>query len=123
MAHPPRGLVGDAELALDLFRRHTVARACHEVHRKKPLGEVRPRLVENRSGARVNVVATFLTGIRLARVHRVEAGFNAACRTCDLSTAVVDFHELSEARRIIGILGLKLFECVFSHVGYPRPCD
>ena len=90
--------------------------AGHEVHREKPLGEVRARLVEDCPGARVDVMSTFLTGESLASIHRVKLGFlDATAGAGDFGAAVVHLHQLSQASRVVRILGLKLFEGVLGH--------
>lgn len=121
MAHTPRALVRDADLALKLFGGDAVAGAGHQVHRKEPMRQLGPRLVEDRVSGRIDVMAALLAGISATLRHRMEIRPNAAGRTGEDRAAVVDLHELCEARRVIGILGLKFLERVLGHSGH-SPC-
>lgn len=98
-----------------------MAGAGHKVHGKKPLGESGAGFVKDGAGARIDMMAAFLTGVSLAGVHRVEAGLlYTAAGASDFRAAIIDFHELGQARRIVWIFALKLFEGVSGHNRYPN---
>ena len=93
-----------------------MARAGHQVHRKEPLGQIGPRLVKDRASGRINVMAALLAGVGAALAHGVElSALDATSGTRDFGAAVVDFHELGQARRIGRIFGLELLERVSRH--------
>jgi hypothetical protein len=112
MAHTPRALVGHSRLAFDFLRRNSVTRTGHEIHGEKPNREFGRRLVEDRSRTRVNMMPAFLAGESAPRTHHVEIGKRATAGAENVRSAVVDFHELGETGRVIGIFGLELFEGV-----------
>ncbi len=49
-----------------------MARTGHEVHGEKPNAQLGARFVKDRSGARIDVMPTFLASIGATRVHRME---------------------------------------------------
>jgi hypothetical protein len=68
------------------------------------------------------VVTTFLAGERLAGVHGVELGLiDPAGWASEFRPAVIDLHELGQAGRVIGVLGLEFFEGEFAHGLNPLP--
>jgi hypothetical protein len=77
--------------------------------------------VKDRVGARIDVMATLLAGEGASLVHHVKSRLDTACLAENVGPAVVDFHQLREARRIVRIFGLELFEGVFGH-GRHSPC-
>ena len=102
-----------------------MARAGHEVHREKPLGQIGPRLVENRASGRINVVAAMLADEGPSLGEGVELGIDPAAGADDFGPAVVHLHQLGEAVSIGRVNGLKLLESVSSglHWDYPPTCD
>jgi len=89
-------------------------RAGHEVHREKPFGEVRPRFVEDRASGRVNVVATVLANEGPTLGEGMKLGLDATAGADDFGSAVIYFHELGEAGRIIRVHDLKCLESMGS---------
>ena len=77
--HAPRRLVGDAKLPLKLLRRDAAPSAGHQVHRVEPQVQRRGRLVKDRPGRRVQVVAAAGAGPRLALLRRLVALEHAGC--------------------------------------------
>ena len=115
MRHAPRGLVGAAELAFQFLRRDAVPGRGHQIHGKEPVGERRARLLKWSTDTRINVVAAILAGVRAAFRDPMISGFNTASRTDDGRSAVLNFHDLVQARRVGRVLGLELFEGVLAH--------
>ena len=62
VAHPPRGLVSDADLPLDRLGGHSAARTSHHVHDVEPELQRRSRLVEDRPGGGVDVMPAGIAG-------------------------------------------------------------
>ena len=59
-AHAPSGFVGDTELALDLFRGHTVPGRAEKEHDVKPVPQGRPGALKGRPGHRIDLIAAML---------------------------------------------------------------
>ena len=97
MAYAPSALVGNAGLPLDFLRRHAMARVRHEVQGEEPNGELGAGLMEDRPGARVNVVPALLARVGPPLVHRVELGPLVANGAMRFVAAMEDFHDLGEA--------------------------
>jgi hypothetical protein len=70
-----------------------MASAGHQIHREKPLGQIRPRLLKHRADARVNVMAAVLAGIGPALCDPMELAVGTACWASELSAAVLLFHD------------------------------
>lgn len=119
MANAPSTLVGHAGLPLDFLGRYPVPSAGHEVHRKEPDRELGARFVENGPGARVDVMAAFLTGVGPALAHRVEHGPLVADRAVGFLAAVLDFHDPLEASCVVRELSLELLESILGHGAIP----
>src|SRR5207249_1189576 len=68
-----RGFVVAAKLALDLLRGDTATRTPNEVHDVEPVGQRPRRLLKDRAGCRVDVVAASRTRPRLTPLLRVVA--------------------------------------------------
>ncbi len=119
MRHAPRRFVGATDLPLQFLRGNAVAGRSHEVHREKPVRELRTGLVKDGPGARVNVMAALLAGVSLPLPHGMKLGVNRpAAGAGELGPAELDFHELRQTGRIIGQVGLELLESIF-HGGNP----
>src|SRR5580658_3620422 len=72
--------------------------------------------MKNRPCGGINMMAALLAGERAPLRHRVKLGaLHPTSRTRDLGAAEIDFHQLPQARGVIWILGLELFEGVFGH--------
>lgn len=111
--HTPSRFVSNAKLTLQFFRRHAVASAGHQIHGEEPEREASAGLLEDRPGAREDVVTAFLTGKATALAHGMVLGLlYAAGWARDFGAAVADFHKAVQAGRIVGKLGLKSLECV-----------
>ena len=63
MAHAPRGLIGDAKLALQFLGGNAMPRCGEQIRRIEPLLQRCMAVLEWRSDHRVNVIATSRTGI------------------------------------------------------------
>ncbi len=93
MRHAPRGFVGATDLPLQFLRRYPMARAGHEVHREKPIGQFRAGLMEDGPGTWINVMAAFLTGVGPPIGHRVKLdGHDTATGASDPRSAELDLH-------------------------------
>src|SRR5262249_39805953 len=68
--HPPRGLVGNAQFSLKLFRRDSATSARHQIHRVIPEMQRRRRFVVDGSGGRMEMVAASRTAPRLTLLRR-----------------------------------------------------
>lgn len=121
MADAPSAFIGHAGLTLDFLGRDAVARTCHQIHGEEPNRQLGWRLVKDRVCARIDMVAALLASEGSALVHHVKIRLDAARWAKNLGPAVVNLHQLSEARRVVGIFGLELFESVFGH-GRRSPC-
>lgn len=77
--HAPRGLVRDAELPFKLLRGYSAPSARHQVHRVEPKVQRGRRLLKDRSGKRMKMLATSCTRPRRApildRVFLERSGF------------------------------------------------
>lgn len=120
--HAPRSFVSAADLTLQFLGCHPVPSCRHKIHRKEPVGERCARLLKWRADTRVDVMAAILAGIRAALRDTMIGGLDAARGAGDTGAAVLNLHDLVQARRIGRVLGLKLFEGVLAHRGYPT-CD
>lgn len=78
VADPPSGLVGDAQLALELLGGNAVTRGYKEVDRIEPRLQRRPRVLKDGAGGWIDVVATGRAGPSAAIAHAVERAFDAA---------------------------------------------
>src|ERR1700719_956226 len=63
LEHAPRGFVGHARLALNLFRADPAARRPNQVHGVKPNPQRRARLLKDRPRQRVDVIPTRLASV------------------------------------------------------------
>jgi len=115
VAKAPRALIGNARLTFDFLRRNAMARAGHQVHSEKPDRQLCRRLMEDRPGAWINMVTTFLTGKTSPLAHWIKIGKRPAAWAMNVRPAEIDFHQLREARRVVWIFRLELFEGVFGH--------
>ena len=77
-----RGLVVDADLALQLLGGDPASSARHQVDRVEPQLERRRRLVEDRPGGRVDVVPARVAVTRRAILHPVELPFASHSGQC-----------------------------------------
>jgi hypothetical protein len=79
--------------------------------------------VKDRPGAGVNVVAAKLAHEGPALLQWVKLRVRATAGAANFGPAVIDLHQLGEARRVIRVNGLKLLESVGSwlHGCYPLP--
>src|SRR5258705_4408751 len=78
VTHAPSGFVGDAQLALDLFRGHAVpARREHE-HHKEPIAQRRPRAVKRRPSGREHLIAAPLASVGTADLDAGELWLSTA---------------------------------------------
>jgi hypothetical protein len=63
LEHPVRGLVGDADFALQLLRADPAAGRGHQVDRVEPKLKAHRRLVEDRPGGRVDLMPAAHAGV------------------------------------------------------------
>src|SRR5205085_2898166 len=70
VAHPPRRLVGDADLALNVLRGDSASSASHQVHDVEPQVQRRARAVENRPRRGMQVMAAGDARPRLPLLRR-----------------------------------------------------
>ena len=77
----PRRFVGYAQLPLQLLRRHPIFRVGKQIDRVEPRLERGIRLVKDRIGQGMQLVAAVLTGIALALLHAVEGRAFLTART------------------------------------------
>lgn len=121
IAHAPRGFVGDAQLALHLFRRHAVPRSAEQEHDVEPVPKAGPGLFEGRPGGRVDLIAAMLTGEAAAGFDAVERRFLVAAHAGQ-ALAVAGPHQVIKAGSLIRETGLKLadFGRFLSHLTYPH---
>lgn len=104
MAHAPRCLIGDAQLALQFLRRNAVARRGEQIHREKPLLERDTRSAERRSNHRMNMMAA---------VARIGGHFGELAKFPNLATTLalqVLAIPLFEKMRQTGVIILELGE-------------
>ena len=83
LKHAPRGLVGDASLALDLLRGDSATSGTHEVHRLKPDAKRSGAFLEDGSCEWVDVMAATVTRIGSATAHAVMLALFFASFTID----------------------------------------
>ena len=115
LKHAPRGLVGYARLALNLFRGNAASGLRHEVDRVEPSRERSRRLVEDRASGRVNVMTA-----AVARVRRATRNAVVLCgRFARLAIDAVWVEVIAKpfkAGCVIRELALEVFQCVRQHV-------
>ena len=106
-AMPKGGRVGNAQLALQLLRRDTVASRGEQIHGVKPLLQRRMGLMKRRSDHRVDVVTAPGAGISLLLPDPSEFSMLAALRAIN-RFAVAKLHKVVRASVVIGELLEKL---------------
>lgn len=117
--HAPCRFVGAADLSFQFLRRNAVARRGHKVHGEEPVRERRAGLFKRCADARIDVVAAILAGIGTALGDAMKRRVSATRRANQRLTAVLNFHDRIQARRVSRVLGLELFEGVLAHRAYP----
>src|SRR5579872_803987 len=113
--HAPRGFVGDASFAFDLFCRDSATCGGHQVDRMEPRLKRSRGLVEDRSSGRVNVMAAMIARIRgAARYAMVLRDILAelAVDAIRVQVATKPF----QTGRIVWKHLLKVFECEAAHL-------
>ena len=105
--HPPRGLVGDAKLALQFLRSDTVLAGRHQEDGKEPRGKRRGRLVEDRASGRVNLLAAICARIAAPSGDVMPRAFLPAVFAL-ATVGPAGFKHKIEAGLIVGELGLEL---------------
>jgi hypothetical protein len=76
--HAPCGLVRHAKLTLQLLGRDPASSASHEIHGVEPQVQRRGRLVKDRPGQRIDVVAAVVAVVGRASLHAMEAALAVA---------------------------------------------
>ena len=117
LEHAPRGFIGDASLALNLFCRDAAPRLRHEIDRVEPNGEGCGRLVKDRVGGRVNVMAAMIARIGWTADNAVMLCNRVARLTKDAVWVQV-VAEPFKAGRIVWELFLEVFQRVRQHVRF-----
>ena len=110
VCHAPRRLIGHAQLALQLLRRHAMTRSREQVHRVEPFVERRPRPLHERANGRVQLMFTVLADIGSFARHTVELALDTALRAVQFRTAITLGHDAPQARLIVRVLLLKFVE-------------
>jgi len=78
MTHAPRRLVGNADLALNLFGGDTIAGSAEQKDDIEPIAQRRPRSVERRIGCGKDLMAAIFTAVTAARCYPVKMGVLSA---------------------------------------------
>jgi hypothetical protein len=112
--HAPCGLVRHTKLALQLLGRDPASSARHDVHGVEPQMQGRGRLVENRSGGRVNVMPAGVAVVSGAILDAVELARHTAFRALRVSAVlgVPGAPEIVEAGAVVGEIPRELHERV-----------
>src|SRR6185312_5596862 len=76
IAHSPCGLVGHAQGALQLFAADAVPRRDEKINRVKPHLQRRPRILEDRPGARIHVMPAMSARVGGTIAQLVERAVN-----------------------------------------------
>jgi hypothetical protein len=114
--HAPRGFVGDARLPLNLFSRDSAARLRHEIDRIEPSCEGCGRLVEDRPGSRMNMMAAMVARIRRATSYAMML-CHALAGVAKDAIRIEIVAKPFEAGRIIWKLRLESLQRVAFHCG------
>ncbi len=107
LAHAPAGFLRDAEHAMQLHARHAVARRHEQVDGIEPRLERRAAVLEDRPGARVDVMAAVGAAVGLARRDPVERGVGLAAGAGE-PLAEANRHHVVETRVFVGEAGEEL---------------
>lgn len=97
VAHAPSSLVGDADLALDLFGRDTVARGAEQEHDVEPVAQAGARALERRASGRIDLIAAPLASVGPASLDAVVARLSATPTTV-MAFAVAGTHQMIKTR-------------------------
>lgn len=114
LEHAPCGLVGNASLPLNLLRGDTASGLGHEVDRIKPSRERSGRLVKDRVGSRVNVMAAMIARVRRSAHNTMVLGHRFARFAID-TVWVEAITKPFKAGRVIRELALEIFQRVREH--------
>lgn len=109
VAHAPCGFVGDAELALDLFRGNAVPRSAELKHDEKPIAKRGARAIERGASGRIDLPAAPFARVGAALGDAIEARVTPA-PIAIVALAVAGAHKVIEAAFFRGEAGLKLAE-------------
>lgn len=115
LEHAPRGFVGNARLALNLFGGDTATRRSHQIDRMEPRFQRRAGLVVNRISGRVNMMTAILARIRFARDYFVMLR-DLAARIAKDAVWIQVILEPFKASVIIRELSLKILERIARHL-------
>lgn len=109
LAHAPRGFVGHAQRPLQLLAAHAVAGRDEQVDGVEPALQRRAAVLKDRAGARVDVVAASGARVGRARGEAMEGRVLAAL-LADVTQAVSDIHDVSQAGIVIRELAEEVFD-------------
>ena len=108
LEHAPRRFVGDASLALDLFRRNSATGSRHEVHCIEPRCKRSGRLVKDRASGRMDMVSAMVAAVGRA-AHNAVVLRNALAVLAKDAFGIEMILEPFEAGGVIGELLLEGF--------------
>ncbi len=114
LTHTPRGLIGNASLALDLLGRNSAASLHHEVDHIEPERKRSGGLVKNRIGSRGELITAMVAGVGFTPVHAMEQAICSALRAVD-SLREFLVADVVKAGGIIREGLLEVFERVLGH--------
>jgi hypothetical protein len=119
LEHPPRRLVGDAQLSFELLGRDTASSLGHEEHSVEPQVKRRAGLVEDGPRRWVKVMPAGIAGVRRAGLHSMEAARRPALRAlCRRAIrAQVSAPEVVQAGRVVGVVPHEVHEGVGALAG------
>jgi len=93
-SHAIGALARDAKLAMQLHPAHAMARRDEKENRVKPHRQRRAGFLKDRSGARVEMIATMGAAIRLALFKPVECGIHNATGLAGVAKAEPNVHDM-----------------------------
>lgn len=118
MKHAPRGFVGHACFALDLFGGNSAARGTHEVHSVKPDAELSAGFLEDRSCQREDVIAAGLASVGSAAPDAVVFTRLFALLAIGYAAGKSLLFDLLKTGIIGRKIGLKLLKRIAKFLGY-----
>lgn len=112
--HPPRCLVGDADLSFQLLGGYARASGGHEEHGVEPRPERSSRLVEDGIGGWGDVIPAELAAVDLATGDAEVLG-DALALGAGYTVRPSSVLDELKAGIVVGKLGVELFDCVSLH--------
>lgn len=116
--HAPRRFVGHSELPFQFFSRYPILGIGEKEDGIKPRFQRGIGLVEDRACKRMKLISTQLAGVALTLRNPVKFGLFVAVRTYFKQTVPLCKY-VCKAGVVVGILGIKFLDRVFSHLLSP----